>query len=260
MSVMLSMTDNGDGTGGVATVAGDVGETDAITIYRTPYSGSEGALVSTVAATGTGPGTYSVEGSGLYYLWQARIYDPISLEVQLSPIVVQSLTNGLSAPHERVMQSVATRIQSLNLYGLGGGVKRVKTLDRQQRPKYPGILITSVNQAERIEYYTNARDTTIYPVAVMLLEQNANDFRTEPRLFNWRHKIFTAFHGQRLPGVAECNGYVTVEPGNVIEAGQGYDEQVSGLILRVPCRTPRGFQAVAYMEDYTVGQNALYLD
>ena len=96
MSLGLAIADNGDGTGGVATVTGSVGA--LTTVYYATFSGSMGSLTWTSAGSRTGDGTLALSLPVGYYLWHAQTATLFSN--------TDSAVSGCHASPERIRKNV----------------------------------------------------------------------------------------------------------------------------------------------------------
>lgn len=199
MPITLAVTDNGDGTGGVATVSGSTA-LSTNTLYSAPYSGVIGNLSWTSRGTRTGDGTIAVNpGSGLYF-WYVENDAPA-----LSNVTYQPLTDQTESVHYRSMLAIQQRIQGLGLAGISSSQIVVKWLPRQweQVDTLPNIVIAPIGK-EGQPGVLNNKDDIEYPCVVAIVDKLNQDYTANlARNTRWRERIFRALRHQRLNGVTE---------------------------------------------------------
>lgn len=162
--------------------------------------------------------------------------------IQLADLVYQPITDGRAAVHDRILDAAAARISLLALDGVQEVVRH--KIPSKIRMTLPCVLLTSFAKAEQYRGGTNQRDDIGYPVYVLFLSRNPEDFSDEGRVMLWRQQVSRAFRNQHLPGVPEHLGECEVEPDPVIEVDErAYEYQFSALTLRHFAREPRGFGA-----------------
>lgn len=116
MALTLAVSDNADGTGGVATITG--ASNKPLTLYRSAFTGTMGSYTWTTSGTRQGNGTITLSSPGTialgYYLWLALVPadDEVASAYQnLSDAATQSVL-------DRILDAVKTRIVSLSLSGI----------------------------------------------------------------------------------------------------------------------------------------------
>lgn len=244
---LLSMADNGDGTGGVATIsAADSGA--SITVYSQTVNGELGTNSWTARGSRAGNGTVSVAPSSGYYWWQATA--ATAGGVAISNLVYQPLTSGAEAVLHRLLQAVRARIQGLALASILNAsvvVRKVpseRNVGAAQAVKYPCVQIAALG-AERIDPHqgTNQKDDVGYPILVTLLDKENDQSPTTNLARNllWREKIIRAFRQQRPVGVPECFT-CAVEPAAIVDPATWLAQSLwsSSLVLRFTSRESRG--------------------
>ena len=242
MALSLTITDNADGTGGVATVAGStVGSTN--TVYYSLFTGVMGAIAWTSLGTRTGDGTISIASPSPVplgaYLWRL---DSVSGGTQTEANAYQNLTNATTkAVYDRVMDYVVSTITALNLSGS-------PTITKMWKPKYipnvtpmPQIQVVQFASENFPQTMTN-RDDIGYPVGIVFLDSGNQDFTgTISRTLLWRQQVRRCFIGQRMNTVAESVRNLE-EPGQILNPA-AFDKNIlfSFLLFREICREQRGF-------------------
>lgn len=241
MSLALTVSDNADGTGGVATLSGTGGA--AAGVFYAPFTGQLGSPAWQSAGGRTGDGTLAVAPGTGYYWWYAQIASGIS------NLAYQNLTDGTQAVHRRCLAAVQTQIQALALPGLApAGVVLAGWLAHWRQggidPALPLVEVAVGGAAEEQPGVLTNVDDIAYPVAVHVVDaSNRNYGLNLARYLLWRQRIFRAFRHQRLPGVPEvftCD----VTPDHVVDEKQFQDNYFrSSMLLRFRSREPRGFGA-----------------
>lgn len=250
MSLSLAITDNADGTGGVATVSG-VGLA-TVTLDVGHFGGVPGPVAFDHEYTRVNDGTIPLPLSPGFYFAYATV-SLIAGQISLFGMQYFALTKAADAVQYRAMQAVRARLQSMLLDGIDPAsivVKKIP-LPRIVDPRglavpMPAIIVSPVKESLDAKAGVNALDDVTLPVLVTLVEpdnQEATLAANLDRHTKWRERIERAFHNQRLPGVPEI--YVgAVEPGNPLD-GPSWSNNLyaSGLLLKFTARVPRGLNA-----------------
>jgi hypothetical protein len=237
MSVTLTITDNADGTGGVATVAGsNVAATN--TLYKAAWSGQTGALTWTSVGSRTGDGTISVSsGTGFFVFRLDSLYSGTTTVVANYRPLTDTATQSIL---QRVLSAAKTRIDALALSGLTA--VDVRWLPRAKPgDTWPLIAVCPVH-AETFPGVMTQTDDIGVPFLVCIMDaQNQNPTANLNRNSLWREKILSALRYQRLAGVPEAY-IVQPEPAEIINPGlfDGQNLFFSALLFRATTRTLRG--------------------
>jgi hypothetical protein len=164
----LAVTDNADGTGGVATVSG--GDAGALqTLYRAPFDTGSPNLTFASVGSRTGNGTIAAPGPTGSYIW--RVVANLAGAEAVSNLVLRALTS-LNDPagggvYWSILQSLQARIAAL---GLGISVRVRKKLIRISNDPTPLIIIAPGPGGEVVKQQTFGRRVIWrYPVAVAIL-------------------------------------------------------------------------------------------
>jgi hypothetical protein len=236
MSASLTIADNLDGTGGVATVAGS-GGADTNTLYRAGWTGQSGTLAWTLVGARTGDGTIAIAASAGHYLFRLANSDG---DVA---VVYQPLTNAAAkAILDAALDAVVLRIRGLNLSGISSGQISKRWLPRvTPADAFPMIHVTPFG-GETFPGVMTATDDTGLPIATTIVDgQNQDPTANLSRNAFWRETILAALRYQRLAGVPAA--YILVpEPGTIVNPAI-FDAQnlfFSPLFFRLITRTPRG--------------------
>ena len=253
MSLTLTITDNGNDTGGLAVLAG--GDSAAVnTLYAARFDGNEtacGSWTSCGTLTGNGLLAFTLDaGHYFFYFISGATEKTVAL---ISPVVYAAITDGSEAVHYQAMLAVQTRLRLLDLEGIASNsivVKKIP-LPRIVDPKYlgvpmPAIVVSPVKEGMDPKAGVNAFDDVTLPVLVSIVENDNQESTLELHLdrhSKWREQIARAFHNQRLPGVNEIY-QCAVEPGNPID-GPSWSNNLyaSGHLLKFTARVPRGLNA-----------------
>lgn len=240
MALGLTIADNADGTGGVATVSGsNVAATN--TLYRASWTGLMGSLSWTASGSRVGDGAIAVALGTGFYVWQ--VISDLAGVLTVGPLVFQNFTSTTLSLHKRILTAVGTRILSLGLTGITG----TKILEKW----FPRIL--KVDHAELPRIYISPQDIEEdsgglaktddvgYPVLIcigaILNRDSVADISTYT---GWRRRIAKAFRNQKLVGVSEVQ-IVKLRYG-VLSEWDSYQNQLLGSALQLRCmvRETRG--------------------
>jgi hypothetical protein len=234
VAITLAVTDNGDGTGAVATVAGsDGGGTN--TLFRAPFAGLQQNLAWTASGTRTGNGTIAVNpGSGQYFWYVTGLVGGVAA---LSNVTFQALTDQTTSVHYRCLTAVQQRIQGLSLSGISSAQVVIKFLGREwpDVDNPPNVMVVPYGK-EGQPGLLAGRDDIEYPVVVLIFDKLNQDYTSNlARDLLWRQQIFRALRHQRLVGVPEVIT-VTAEPDFVVNL-EAFNRNVLLSGLRLLCRS-----------------------
>jgi hypothetical protein len=241
MSATLLISDNLDGTGGVAVVSGSAGGSTN-SVYCATFAAGMGVLPWTLAGSRTGDGTFAVAPGTGYYLWYLDSLSGGSHAV--APPVFQNLTNATQSVHYRCMVGTQSLIQALALPSLPSSHVGLKWLIQYQQgtdKPLPVIMIAPIGKEGQPGLLTGLDDIE-YPVVVAIVDAGNSDFTLNlPLRTLWRQGIFRMLRHQRLSGVPEI---VTtdVEPDFVVDpAWFAKNYFYSAILFKFRSREPRGF-------------------
>lgn len=200
MSLTLAISDNRDGTGAVATVSGsDSGSTN--NVYAAIFGGQTGALTWALVGTRTGDGTVAVSLPVGYYVWTV-LTTSAGVTTQ-GNAVWQNLSNtAIESPHYQCLVAIQTRLQGLNLEGIGSNVL-VKWLPRdlEKVDTLPAIIVAPVGKEGQGPGLNN-HDDIDYPCLVAIIDAQNKDYTANlARDLYWRWRVFQSPRHQRLAGV-----------------------------------------------------------
>ena len=243
----LTVTDNADGTGAVATISGSTaGSTN--TVYAQLVDGQIGSGTWTSYGSRSGDGTVSLALAVGF--WWILVQSVKSGSQATSNVVYIYVSSGTAAIHERIMQAIQARIQGLTLTDVTSGnviIRKVTTEQDVGTGKtytYPCIQISPDGQ-ERINANqgTNERDDITYPtmVAVMELDNLQNQSTNRARNLLWRERIVRAFRNQRLSGIPEVYT-ITITAQPIIQTGNWLEHKIytSFFTINATARQVRG--------------------
>jgi hypothetical protein len=233
----LTVVDNADGTGAVATIAGSAGGNN--TVYAQPITGTIGS--GTFAAVGTRVGDGTVPLALAKGYWFAYC---LTAPATLSGLAYFAVTDGMDAVPDRVFQAAKAQLQLLAL----PFTTRVYDFNEIEDPSvtYPCTLISTQDGRQSNEMALNGRDDWGWPVRVLIRDVVAKfdqDQRSKFRL--WREKVTRAFVNQRMPGLVE-SVICRVEPGALLRrvpGGSIPNVVESELVIRAIAREVRGLGA-----------------
>jgi hypothetical protein len=195
----LTYTDDGDGAATV-TVGGASG---TVTLLASQWSGILGASATwEEAGTRAGDGEIEIELAAGYHWLLAVTSSDHSL-----PVYVRLASTGEST-WDRILDYTVTRLQSLDLPGIGSRVVRHKWPDATRFVSYqagvpstlPAVIVAGIG-GEQVMNEFNRADDVGYRVAIILFD---DDQRNQTLNFSrdtlWRQAILRAFLHQGAPG------------------------------------------------------------
>lgn len=255
-SLTLSVADNGDGTGGMASIVG-ARASATVSLFLSPFSGGLGAAGSwTPSGQRTGNGTIGITAPpGHYFAYAvAAAADPPAVS---APVYV-ALTDNTQSPHYQCLLAAQARVQALSLPGLAAEsvIWRKLPLDRllgaSQPTSLPCVLLTPVKESMDPAQGLSALDDVVYGVQCTIVAADNQEPTLQANFAQytlWRWKIAMAFRLQSLTGVTVkvggqpqpgiYNAYV--EPAEVVlPAAWSANLYASALLLRFVSREPRG--------------------
>jgi hypothetical protein len=156
-----------------------------------------------------------------------------------------ALTTGLGALHDRILEAVTAKIQSLAIVGLAGVY--LHKFPSVAKSDGPGLVVTYFGEAEEMMGGDRAADEIGFPVLIYLDAPTLVEEETRPQELLWRGQVSEAL-GQRLAGVPEVTTCV-VEPRSVLEQGSEMltrnpqdvaNRMRSGMLFRFVARAARG--------------------
>lgn len=237
---VLTVTDNGNGTGGVATVTGSTAGTT-----NTVYSQPNGSTTWTSRGNRTGDGTISmsITTTGRYFF--------VVLSVNANGTVASNvvdlyITDTTTSVHYRCLVAVQEAIQGLDLTGIADAqIYRMNLpTDRntQATITLPCVIVSQPGQELELEG-TNLRDDIGYPVLITFVDKNnQNTTANQARDLLWRQRVYRLFRHQRtITSVTEIER-CEVEPGPIIDPGlfQQQNLWIGSLVVRCISREVRG--------------------
>lgn len=228
----LAVTDNADGTGGVATISGsDPGSTNAVSVQLV------GSTSWTAAGSRAGDGTVNLALAKGYY-W-VRVVSTLNSQTSTSNVAYLPVTDAADSVHVRASQAIQALVQALSLDGTEARVYR-QTLPDENAMEFPAVCVW-FNDGEQILTGTNARDDIGYPVHCAIVDRKTSALSVPPdQYLKWRQRIMRRVRHQPLAGVPEVYT-VTVVPNLVIdEKLPAYDYLVTAWTFICVSREARG--------------------
>lgn len=237
MPVSLAISDNADGSGGVATISGSLGASNAV--YCAAYSNGMGPATWTLAGSRVGDGAVGVAPGSGYYFW----YCLTTGSAQPSNLVNQNLTTGTQSVHYRCLLAVQSQVQALALAGIASNVvlQWMRPEDKPPIVSTPVIGICPVGREGQPGILTG-KDDIDYPVLVGINDLGLFDTTLNIALRTlWRQSIFRCFRNQPLPGVPEIITTLT-DPEPIVDSAWFRKTMfVSALVFKFRSREVRGF-------------------
>lgn len=152
----------------------------------------------------------------------------------------------ITALHDRILEAVTAKLQSLAIAGLAGVyLRKFPSVDKTDGP---GLVVTYFGEAEEMMGGDRAADEIGFPVLVYQDSPTLIEEETRPQELLWRGQVSDALRGQRLAGVPEVTNCL-VEPRSVLEQGSETLTRTpqdvaarmrSGMLFRFVARAARG--------------------
>ncbi len=251
MSLSLSITDNADGTGATATIAGADSATTA-TVYVSLVNQGNNPLAWVSAGSRSGNGTVSLPVLPSYYF--AYCAGTVSAAAALTPPIIFLASYASESVQQQVEMAILAKIQTLTLTGLAtppGNLpsSRIMRFDTPMTDDLiplvgtlPAIIVAPAGEAaETVKPVVNARDDIGWPVNVIILANFApRQQGYADSIKRWREQIFRAVRFQRLPTVAEVYTVIPEPKAILTWKPPLYDYVFSALTFRAMGRDYRG--------------------
>jgi len=232
----LTVVDNEDGTGAVATIAGSTaGSTN--TVYTAPWPAA--TFTSQGSRSSDGTVALSITTTGPYWGYVLSSIDGFT---KASGLIAFRVTDGGESIFYRCLEAARDQIRGLSLPGITSEKIVWQKLPFNMGKLTEGIFVTP--QPETNPGGSNIGEDIGYAVMVTMIKSSnhalATGFSTVSR---WREKIRQCFAyqnrvGAPLPGVSEVY-YTRFEAGTVIwPAGFQQQYDVGSLVIRCFAREP----------------------
>jgi hypothetical protein len=241
----LTLSDQQDGTGTTATIAGADGGTTNTVYYQT-FSGL-GTGTWTSAGSRTGNGTVDVAVTTGHYLVYVKSVNSSGAS-SVSSVVYTVVTAATNAMHYDILVGVQARIQSIGLSGITNASVVVSKIEDRKiwsltGISLPAVIITPTIERSNPREGVTSADTVTYGVRVTMLEKDNQEPTGTANLNRhllWKEQIRKAFQNQALTGVASVyHGYV--DPVDcIIPAAYAQNLMATTLLLRFSVRESRG--------------------
>ena len=242
----MTIADNGDGTGAVATISGTL--TNSInTVYTQLVESIWSPPLWQTSASRVGDGTIELTLAPGHYLGYCLA--EIDGGTVCGTTIYFTATAGTQSVKTRILVAVQTRLQSLNLSGIALASIIVKKLPiaRYLAPTgtiaMPAAIIADVAAEDMPAKGTCQLDDVDYPIQVTLAEVDNQESTVEanhPQHALWRQQIERAFRFQRLPGVPEIINCLVQPSAPIDQQAWAKNYYASALTLRFTSRETRG--------------------
>ena len=245
---VLSVADNGDGSGGVATVSGsDSGTTNVI--YTEPYAGaiSSGSWTSSGGTTGDGTADLSLP-VGWYFGFVSSTGSGGA--VSISELVYFDLNSGTVSVHYQCLEAVQAAIQAAVLVATGSVLIKKLAVDRSLKDQgvtLPAIILSPGTETMDRNAGVVGFDDVVYPVQVVTAQADNQESTLASGLSLWlktRQNLARGFRQQpqSVRTMAPTINNVWVDPRQpVVPEAWKQNLLVSILNLNFLSREPRGF-------------------
>lgn len=239
----LSVSDNADNTGGVATLAGgNAGATNSVYYQRVS---SIGNMAWTLAGSRVGPGTVAVSvSSGFFWV---KCESTLAAETVLSNLVYKRLTQASQAYAEQIVLAIQARIQTLALSGIQSTnviIQKIPSTTKNNAPvvALPCVIITPYNPESFSDLEgTNESDDIGYRIQISIVDKDGGDQeKNRNRWLLWREEIRKSLHNKRLDSIP-TQFTCSVSPNPVYDPAAWFDRGVAlgGMIATFKNRENR---------------------
>ncbi len=232
--VELTVVDNADGTGALATISGsDIASSNTILVQ--PYSSTNSW---TPGAVRTGDGTATLGTLG--YQW-AVVVGTSGNDLVLSNMVPFAATTSTLAVKSRLQNAVVARIQQLvmaqnlnaNVYGFIA--EDLRTII------FPAILVTWADISDSDDGGLNDLDDIGYSFRVRIVDRNSENYQApRDKYLLWRQQLMRALRNQRQTGVLEWINTKVKLGKTGTYMGANYQYFCADLIVECVSREVRG--------------------
>lgn len=198
MAITLTVADDGNGTDATATIAG-AGGGETVNIYNSVFLGTFGSLpASSLLGSRVGNGTVLTANDVGWYVWWA-----VGSTSGLSNIVYQSVESILNPIHDRILDAVKLRIDSIGFSWLPPAkvLKRWMPKFFDNQTNLPVCYVCPLGQEVHRDRVLGQDDPGYPVVCVLAMAANANTVDNIPLALNWRTRVSRALRSQRLAGV-----------------------------------------------------------
>lgn len=207
MSISLTVSDNLDGSGGVATISGS--DPAAVnTLLYAPWTVAQHNQMWFTGSNRTGDGTISISSLALgTYFWM--VDSVLAGSHSFSNIYMQAITDvAETPPHVQALNGLVAKIQALITAGRITGIDIDKVvaiwtpreLDQIDSANLPQILLAPIGKENEVGLLTS-QDDIEYPVYIAIVDRSNQDYFSNIRLRSlWRNVIAKAVRHQRVLG------------------------------------------------------------
>lgn len=218
MALTLAITDNANGTGGVATISGSLGGN--VALYRRTVAASSLSIPTQVSSR-FGDGTITGLSALGYYSWYA-----IEAESITSNTVFQPMTANGDSIYDRCLVMLKDRIDGLQLTTIGGQAvgTYIRQLGSMADVSLPCILLMIADQIPELMGGGNMRDIYGYRIAGVIVESTAPESdENRDRYLMWHEKVHRRTDQQRWDLRVPELDRVEVQPGPIIASPKPED-------------------------------------
>lgn len=215
MPLTLSIADNADGTGGVATIAG--ADAATVTLHLQQPGGAWNS-----AGTRTGSGDIEFTSDPGYYFAYAA--GTVSGSPGLSRIIgLFAITEGAEAVHQKIKSAIAAQIKAIaetsfpliisRSTGLPNVIEDLPLSVSLKSPQvaFPGIFVAPYGSESKLGSNNN-RDLWGKAVQVIFADRDQENYQSlSPTFLKYRQTLIRHFHHKRLTGVSQVD-VLDVEP------------------------------------------------
>lgn len=233
MALTLTMTDQADGTGATATIAG-AGVADTVTVYTQSFDGDLGAGTWATAGTRVGDGTVDATLSTGHYFAYCKDAD------EVSPVVYFVVTDGVKAVAQQIDEAVQAKLRLIGLDDIDNDRIVIRDVATDRNLERPCIVVSPIRQVMDPLAGVLHQNDVVYSeqVTIFAADNQANESGAKYKL--WLQQIARAFRDQELTGVTEVNRCEVVPGPTVPTAYWSDNKYVGALVLKFTTRETRG--------------------
>jgi hypothetical protein len=197
MPLSISVADNTDGSGALATVTGSTGGA-ANSVYVMPVTPAASFAVSGGGCTGDGTVALSL-GLGYYLAYAQNVTDG------QSSVVYFAVTNAsYTAIATRLRAGLVITLQGLVMAG-NPNARIFSTLNENQKLwAYPCCTVATAGEAEKQLLVMTGTDDIEYPFRTRILDLRHPDDNSQNAVYElWKEQAMAGIRNQRFAGVPE---------------------------------------------------------
>lgn len=228
MTMILTITDNADRTGAVATIAGSLGAVNTVWTQQDPLGGQVWpGFVSTGSRTGDGTVALSIP-PGYYWAY-------VQNAAGISNLVRFAATDSTQSVATRLRAALVARLQGLIMAGTPNANIFPALVENMKTIVFPCITVASAGEAERDASQLTGQDDIIYPFRCKINDRRSPDDDSQKAVYElWKQQAMRSMRKQRFTTVPESLTCEVQPRKNSFLVGPGW--QLWSMEFAVMCR------------------------